>query len=356
VSVSRYAVESAGVGKTYRKKKTLGELLRRPFIPGEPLRALDGVDLQVERGEIFGLLGPNGAGKTTLIKILCSLVLPTEGRAFIEGIDAASGARARERLGLVTSDERSFYWRLTASENLRFFGRLFDLGSSRLEDRIRTLIERVGLTDSADQPLSTYSSGMRQSLAFARALLHDPPVLLLDEPTRSLDPVVARSLRRFVLEELNGRDGKTILLATHNLHEAGAVCRRIAILAKGKILAVGAPDRIRRFGLPAQIYRIEVRGTVPEDVEGWTILGLGEGETVQLEVALHQGQELGEVLSRLMTAGAVVVTCDRLEPDLEEAFERIVLHEQPPGVTGRKDVADGNGWEAGPGSDAGDRQ
>src|SRR5262245_26046037 len=206
------ALETSGLGKVFVRRKPLGDLVRRPFAPGERVRALSGVSLSVARGEIFGLLGPNGAGKTTLIKILSGLILPTDGRAVIEGADASHGAEARKRLGLVIADDRSFYWRLTGAQNLRFFGRLHGIYGAALEHRITLLLERLDLTSAAASIFANYSTGMRQRLAVARALLHDPPILLLDEPTRSLDPVAARSLRRFVQDELVARDGKTILI------------------------------------------------------------------------------------------------------------------------------------------------
>ena len=324
-----YAVETIGLGKTFRKKKNLRQILRRPFLPGEPVNALNRVDLRVTRGEIFGLLGPNGAGKTTLIKILSSLILPTEGRALVDSADCSHGAAARQRLGLVTSDERSFYWRLTGIENLRFFGRLHGLPADALRERIQMLLERVDLNDVAEKAFSTYSSGMRQRLALARALLHDPPVLLLDAPTRSLDPVAARSLRRFVKHELNGRDGKTVLLASHNLREAEVLCERIAILAKGRVLAVDTPENIRRFGLPEDTYRLEIQGEVPEGRPGMRVLGPAEegaaqDGAVRVELTLRDGERLGDALSFLMQAGGRILSCDRIEPDLEEAFERII--------------------------------
>ena len=321
--MSAYSVEAEGLGKTYTKKKTLRQIIAHPLRPADRIRALDRVDLRVERGEVFGLLGPNGAGKTTLIKILSSLVLPTDGRALIESANPAHGPEARQNLGLVTSDERSFYWRLTASENLRFFGRLHNIAGAVLRRRIPALLDRVGLGESADRPVSTYSSGMRQRLALARALLHDPRILLLDEPTRSLDPVAARSLRRFILEELNGREGKTVLLATHNLHEAADLCGRVAILARGRILATDTPRRIRRFGLPAEVYRIELAGPVPERA-GLRVLDHGHDDVARVQVTLREGEGLGETLSALMGAGARILSCDRMEPDLEEAFERLL--------------------------------
>ena len=328
------AVELRALGKTFRKKKTAGELIRGPFRPAGQIRALDGVSLSIAPGEVFGLLGPNGAGKTTLIKILAGLVLPSEGTARIEGRDSSEGRGARQVLGLVTSDERSFYWRLTGRENLRFFGRLHGMSASELKPLIPALLARVGLAEASEQAFSGYSSGMRQRLAFARALLHDPPVLLCDEPTRSLDPLAARSLRRFMQEDLNGRDGKTILLATHNLHEAAALCGRIAILSGGRIVAVDTPDRIRRFQIAAERYRLEVRSD--RVVEGPGIVGsTADGSGVlRVEIRLAEGEPLGGPLGRILASGATILSCERIEPDIEEAFETLLEAARRDGESG----------------------
>src|SRR5262249_45820917 len=174
---------------------------------------LDGVSFDVHQGEIFGLLGPNGAGKTTLLKVLSCLVSPTSGSAFVQGSDiAVAEHRVKTSIGLVTSDERSFYWRLSGRENLHFFAALYNLPRPDIRRRCQGLLEKVELLKHADQPFMEYSTGTKQRLAIARALLHDPPVLFMDEPTRSLDPTAAKHLREFVVSTLNRKEGKTVLL------------------------------------------------------------------------------------------------------------------------------------------------
>jgi len=200
--------------------------------------AVDNVNLTVKQGELFGLLGPNGAGKTTLIKLLSTLVLPTSGTAKLFDIDLEHEADIRDMLGLVTSDERSFYWRLSGRENLEFFSALQGLDSKRIADRIETTLHNVGLEDVSDKRFQTYSSGMRQRLAIARALLSEPRLLFLDEPSRGLDPNAVQQLHKLI-RNLVKESGVTIFLTTHNLDEAEQLCDRLAIMDKGRIRAYG---------------------------------------------------------------------------------------------------------------------
>jgi len=237
-----FAIETFQIEKTFVKKRTVSELVKHPFRRAERIRALRGVDLHVQKSEIFGLLGPNGAGKTTLLKILSCLVLPDRGRAVVAGEDVVNEGKVKPKIGLVHTDERSFYWRLSGRENLDFFSQLYDVPRKRSKARINELLERVDMVEAADRRFADYSSGMKQRLAIARALLHDPPILLMDEPTRSLDPASAMALRTFIRDEVKARDGKTVLLATHNLREAETMCDRVAILVKGKVREIGTVE------------------------------------------------------------------------------------------------------------------
>ncbi len=201
------------------------------------VQALAGVDLDVDRGEIIALLGPNGAGKSTLIRILATTVLPDSGTARIGGFDiVAQSAAARRSFGLALGDERSWYWRLSGRQNLAFFASLY--GLSRLDgaNRVDQLLSDVGLSEAADRRFDGYSTGMRMRLSLARALLPDPPVLLLDEPTRSLDPVAAVAFRQRVVG-LGRERTIAILYATHDLHEASAIATRVVVLAAGQVAA-----------------------------------------------------------------------------------------------------------------------
>jgi ABC-2 type transport system ATP-binding protein len=200
------------------------------------VQALDGVSFDVEPGEVVALLGPNGAGKSTLMRVLGTTVLPDAGTTTIAGHDVAADPKAARRcLGLMIGDERSHYWRLSGRRNLAFFGVLAGMRRRAAEARAAELLDSVGLSDAADRPVLGYSSGMRARLSLARALLADPPLLLLDEPTRSLDPLAASRFRH-TARRLSGERQTAILFATHDLHEAVAISNRILVLSAGRLV------------------------------------------------------------------------------------------------------------------------
>jgi len=201
-----------------------------------PVTALGGVDLDVPPGEVVALLGPNGSGKSTLIRILGTTVLPDEGTVTVDGIDVAEDPRGVcRRIGLMIGDERSFYWRLSGRQNLIFFAALHGLEGDDADRQAENLLAQVGLGDAADRGVLGYSSGMRARLALARALLASPPLLLLDEPTHSLDPLAASGFRDLAVELAN-EGGAGILFATHDLHEAAAVATRVVVLSEGHLV------------------------------------------------------------------------------------------------------------------------
>ena len=321
-------IECIGVHKHFVKPRSYRTLLTHPFQRAERIRALRGVDLAVRRSEILGLLGPNGAGKTTLIKIFCCLILPDEGSAKINGVETIHEQQVKPVIGLVNSDERSFYWRLSARENLRFFARLYDVPAKKIESRISELLERVDMVEVADRAFSGYSSGMKQRIAIARALLHDPPVLFMDEPTRSLDPAAAKLLRKFVQEELKERDHKTILLATHDMREAEALSDRIAIMSSGCVRQVGTVDEVRRWGIQEHLFLLETDAGGPDPRGPFRIVSEETvNSTRKLTLSLDEGARLDDLLRAVMAQGIVVHGCDRVESDLEAAFSRILAQD-----------------------------
>jgi ABC-2 type transport system permease protein len=214
--------------------------------PGPLRAAVDQVSLAIKPGELFGLLGPNGSGKTTLIKMLATLIIPSAGTARINGHDLAASDAVRRAITLANGDTRNFYWRLSGRQNLEFFAALCHLPRAGLDHRIREALELVGLEEVAETAVRAYSTGMKQRLALAQALLHQNPILLLDEPTRGLDPAATRRFHHLLQEELVGRRGQTVLLATHQLWEAETLCHRVAVMHQGRLQGCGSPSELRR--------------------------------------------------------------------------------------------------------------
>lgn len=203
------------------------------------------IHFRIEAGRVLALVGSNGAGKTTLLKILSTLIIPSSGRALICGEDVTAAPRQiRKKIGFVSSEERSFYWRLTGRQNLKFFAFLHNMDGKQSESRIDFLLKTIGLDSIGDIPFRECSSGMKQALCIIRGILHDPAVLLLDEPTRSLSPDIALKIRRFIRYEATEK-GKSILIATHNLEEAAEIADQIAIIHRGAIRAVGTMSELK---------------------------------------------------------------------------------------------------------------
>jgi ABC-2 type transport system ATP-binding protein len=233
-----YAIEVQDLNKTFLTKQGFWKRKTRKTV------AVENLTLNVEKGELFGLLGPNGAGKTTTVKMLCTLLLPTSGSIRIFGLDAIRDTNEiRKRIGFAFGGNRGLYGRLTARDNLRYFAELYALAPEFSRKRIPELLELVGLADRADDKVENFSSGMQQRLHLARALLHDPQLIFLDEPTVGIDPVGARELRQTVKILID--HGKTILLTTHYMAEADELCDHIAIIDHGNIRAFGTPASLK---------------------------------------------------------------------------------------------------------------
>jgi len=235
-------IEVSSLTKRFPLRKTYWELIRHPLRKKE-FTALNDISLSVSKGELFGLLGPNGAGKTTLVKILCTLILPNEGTVFVNGMDLMKKSRGiRKKIGYVISEERSFYWRLTGRENLDFFSTLNGVSGKEAEKKIESVLDVVKMTEDADRMFKDYSTGMRQKLAIARGLLSSPEILFMDEPTKSLDPAMAKRIRNFIKDELIS-NGITVFLCTHNVQEA-LMCDRIGVLNRSRLLACGTVQEL----------------------------------------------------------------------------------------------------------------
>lgn len=222
--------------------KRYREMLAHPFRPRRNSVALNGVSLEVEKGDRIAVLGPNGAGKTTLLKLIGGLLLPTSGEIIVNGFDTSQhNSSARKSVGFVLNEERSFFWRLSAVENLEFFGALDNLWGADLDNRIHELLGLVGLQEAVDKPIAGFSSGMKQRLALARGLIAEPEVLILDEPTRALDPIACDEFQDLILSRIHKDSGKTLLIATHRLEEAEKLCNKVLVINRGQIRAF---DRI----------------------------------------------------------------------------------------------------------------
>ena len=256
--MSLAAVETKDLVKTFeRGRRTIWQRIRREPDKRDRFRAVDGIDLVVEAGEIFGLLGPNGAGKTTTMKMLATLLIPTSGTIRVLGIDPLERPReVRARLGAMLSGERSLYWKLTGRENLEYFAALYHVPPSETKARIANVLAAVKLADRADDYVERYSTGMRQRLALARALLPNPPLVVLDEPTVGLDPQASRDLRDRV-RELKAQ-GRTVLLTTHYMEEADQLCDRVAIIDHGRIVALDTPAALKRTIRAEEVVHLEI--------------------------------------------------------------------------------------------------
>lgn len=237
------------ISKRYR------EWVLAPLRPRRVCTALSHASLEVQSGDRIAVMGPNGAGKTTLLKLIGGLLLPTEGEVFVAGQSTLhKSAAARKSVGFVFNEERSFFWRLTGAQNLEFFGALDNLYGRELHERIGQLLELVGLQNDGDKVVSAYSSGMKQRLALARVLISDPDVLILDEPTRALDPVACDEVVELILANIHRNSKKTLLIATHRPEEATTLCNKVMIVEGGKIRGCESIEQLHANGVTVLEY------------------------------------------------------------------------------------------------------
>ena len=291
--------------------------------------ALAGIDLTIQRGELFGLLGPNGAGKTTTTKILTTLLLPDSGTATVLGIDVVRETSAvRRRIGFVFGGERGLYWRLSGLDNLRYFADLYGIPPEVSRRRIADLLDRLGLAGRERDKVEQYSRGMKQRLHLARGLLNDPEVLFLDEPTIGLDPVGARELRTLIRGLADA--GKTIFLTTHYMFEADAICDRIAVIKKGSIVAQGTPASIKELVDEVGVVEFEAVGVPPNGVQALRAVG-GVSSVSVVEEELAQRVTVrcarpADVMTQLgvIFEGVELRRITSRDPTLEDAYVQLV--------------------------------
>jgi len=292
------------------------------------LTAVDRLSLEIPRGTIFGFLGPNGAGKTTTIRLLLGLLEPSGGRAEVLGHDPVADGDAVRRQAGALLEHAGLYERLSAEANLEFYGRIGGLTAGERRSRVRELLAHLGLWERRGESVGSWSRGMKQKLAVARAMLHRPPLIFLDEPTAGLDPLAAAALRED-LAAMVSREGTTVFLTTHNLTEAERLCSQVAVIRQGRLLATGRPDDLRRrlggtrveFAgtgfTPAMATALEVR---PE-VAGVTL------QSERLLVNLQEEAPVAPLVSLLTAMGASLEEVRREQAGLDEVFRQLMEEE-----------------------------
>lgn len=318
-----YAIEVDHLRRIYRT--TVG-VFRRSI---KEVVAVEDVSFCVQAGELFGLLGPNGAGKTTTVKMLTTLLIPTQGAARVMGHDVVKGAKeVQRRIGFIFGGERGLYWRLSGIDNLRYFASLYHVDPEVAKKRIPYLLDLVGLHGRGDERVEGYSRGMKQRLHVARTLLHDPEVLFLDEPTIGLDPVGAREFRQVIRNLQSER--KTILLTTHYMFEADQLCQRIGVINHGRIVALDTPENLKRHVSDLSVIEIEAFGVPATTIDKVKALPFVDAVHVEnrdqkqaLMIQSPRGSEaVPDVMASLngLRVGRVIVR----EPTLEDAYVRLV--------------------------------
>ncbi len=291
--------------------------------------AVDGVSVRVQAGEVMALLGPNGAGKTTTVRMLTSVLAPTRGKAWVAGFDVVSQAeQVRASVGVLT-ENHGLYNRMPAAEYLDFYGQIYGLGRQVRSERIDSLLENFGLADSRNRRIGEFSKGMRQKLALARALLHQPPVLLLDEPTSAMDPESARLVRDAI--QVLRSDERAIIICTHNLAEAEELADRIAIIRQGRIIANGSPHELKKHFLGPPQYEVQlgapVNGQQLQLPHGIELIQSGE-DRLRFAVQLAE-QDNPRLLQSLLEQNFAVISLQEVPRSLEQVYLRVMEENAP---------------------------
>lgn len=314
-----FAVELLDLTRVFRGKR-------------KSVLALDGINLQVEEGELFGILGPNGAGKTTLIKILTTLLLPSSGKACVGGYDVVKNPQAiRKLINMVSGGEHSGYGILTVRETLWMFSQFYGVPYQVAKKRIEELLEIVRLKDDIDTKIHRLSTGMRQKMNFARGFVSDPKIIFLDEPTLGLDVGAARDCRNFIREWMK-REGKTVILTTHHMPEAEELCHRLAIIDRGKILACDNPKNLKRMVQKDTVFHLEVTLFLEglnelkgiQGVKGLTYHQRGDREITEIRIVLEEESLISRVIERITQNHTRILSLQKVEPSLEEVFVQLV--------------------------------
>ena len=297
------------------------------------ITALDGVDISVKQGELFGLLGPNGAGKTTLIKILCTLLLPTAGRAFVNGYDVVKESyNVREIISMVSGGESCGYGILTPRENLWLFSQFYGLTFKEAKENIDKMLDVVGLTEYQHTKMYELSTGMRQKINFARGFVTKPKIVFLDEPTLGLDVNAARDVRAFLKDWMAENTERTMILTTHYMAEADELCDRVAIIDRGKILACDSPANLKRMVSTEVTMRMETSPLPQHGCDFSSLAGVvncsiefdAESQKSQVQVVLSGERFVPNVIDYVKAQNASIQLLRISEPTLEDVFIKLV--------------------------------
>lgn len=297
------------------------------------VHALEGLNLEIPPGIVFGFLGPNGAGKTTTIRLLLGLLEPTQGSAVVLGFDTRTQADAiRQRCGALL-EYNGLYDRLSAEDNLMFYGRVWHMPAPQLRARIQEILTHMGLWERRKDLVRDWSRGMKQKLALARSLLHKPELVFLDEPTAGLDPIAALAVRED-MASLAKREGVTIFLTTHNLAEAEKLCQQVGIINQGKLLAVGTLDELRgRNGSPkVEIVGKDFNDTLLARLQAYPGVSQVHRENNHLSIDLSQGMDTAPLISLIISHGGQVEEVNKSRASLEDVFMTLIQEEKE-GVT-----------------------
>ena len=332
------AIQAINLTKTFKSKIQGSEngFFRHKTVS---VNAVDSLNLEIKKGELFGLLGPNGAGKTTLVKMLCTLLPPDSGTALINGYDIIrQQMQVKRSLGTLFSvGERGFFWRLNGYRNLEFFAAIYNVPRHKRQERIMEVLKLVGLENSAFGLYQKYSGGMKRKLSLARTLLSDPPIILLDEPTTGLDVLSSRNIREFVRKTVH-ESGKTVLYTTHYIEEAAQICDRIGILKQGRIVALDTPDALRTTIKKEELIYLIVEDITLAQIEQIRslqgVLSLVERTEVDLMpnqkglcLELESVDQLPSIFDFLFGQKIKLVNFKREEPTLEDAFIELTKRE-----------------------------
>jgi ABC-2 type transport system ATP-binding protein len=332
-SAKDFAIFTHDVTKNYKSRIRNPEQRTSFFHRNQrTVTAVDRLSLQIPRGETFGLLGRNGAGKTTLVKVLCTLLPPDEGTATVNGFDVVKQQmQVKRSIGTIFSvGERGFFWRLTGYGNLEFYAAINNVPRHGRRERIMEVLDLVGMKDNAFELFQKYSGGMKRKLALARALLSDPPILLLDEPTTGLDVVSSRTIREFIRNDLSKKQGKTVLYTTHYIEEAAQICDKIAIIHKGRLIALDTPQALRDMAKKNEVLDVIVKNmrktqvNALKSIDGVASLAADVQDAVlgqtHLRLRLENVETLPRIFDFFFKQRIKIVNFKQEEPTLEDAF------------------------------------